>query len=99
MFYAIENEVLLFMKNLSTWRSFHKLENKFRESFKIINICDKQAYTLKLSKTMKEIHFIFHILLLKLYCWQDNNQTKLKLENLIVMNEELEWEMKDIVEK
>ena len=71
MFYIIENEVLLSTKNLFTWRSFHKLKNKFREFFKIINVCDKQAYMLKLSKIMKEIHFTFHISLLELYHWWD----------------------------
>ena len=67
MFYAIKDEVLLFIKNLFMWKSFHKLKNKFKKSFKIINVCDEQAYTLKLSKTMKEIHFTFHVLLLELY--------------------------------
>ena len=99
MFYAIEDEVFLFIKNLFTWKSFHKLKNKFKRSFKIINVCDEQAYTLKLLKMMKEIHSTFHILLLEFYCQWDSNQMKSKLENLIVMNEELEWEMKDIVEK
>ena len=90
MFYAIENEILLFTKNLSMWRSSHKLENKFKEFFKIINVCDKQAYMLKLSKTMKEIHFTFHISLLELYCWQNSDQTESRLKDLIMMNEELE---------
>ena len=99
MFYAIKNEVLLSTKNLFTWRSFHKLENKFRESFKIINVHNEQAYMLKLSKTMKEIHSTFYISLLELYCQQNNDQMKSELEDSVVINEELEWEMKDIVEK
>ena len=99
MFYTIKNEVLLSMKNLFMWKSSHKLKNKFRESFKIINVCDEQAYTLKFLKMMKEIHFTFHVSLLKLYCQWDSDQTESKLEDLIVINEELKWKMKDIVKK
>ena len=99
MFYVIKNEVLLFTKNLSMWRSSHKLKNKFKEFFKIINVHNKQTYTLKFSKTMKKIHSTFHVSLLKFYCQWDSNQTKSKLKNPIVMNEELEWKMKNIIEK
>ena len=52
-----------------------------------------------LSKMMKEIYFTFYVLLLELYHQQNDDQMKSKLKNLIMMNEELEWEMKDIVEK
>ena len=80
MFFVIENEVLLFTKNLFMWRSFHKLEDKFREFFKIINIYNKQQYTLKFLKTMKKNSFYISHLIIKSLLSAEQQSDKVKIK-------------------
>ncbi len=54
-------------KNINSICFNKKLNYKYHDLYCILNIVKKQVYCLKLTKIMRKIHFIFHVLLLKFY--------------------------------
>jgi hypothetical protein len=63
--YNIDDKVLLNVKNIIFIKSFKKLNYKYYDSYEIIKLIEKQAYKLKLSFLLKEIHNVFHVSLLE----------------------------------
>ena len=68
-FYKIENRVLLSFKNIIFNRFSKKLNSKFYESWETTSFVKKMTYRLILLKTFqsRNIHDVFHILLLESY--------------------------------
>ena len=64
--FAVDELILLFIKNFNQKRSSKKMFFKFAKSFRIENKVEKQTYRLTLSFTYR-IHNIFHVFLLKSY--------------------------------
>ena len=83
---------MLFTKNLKNVKFKKKLSYKFTSSFKVIDVVKTQTYHLKLSKQWK-IHSVFHISLLKLYY---KNLSVVASNEMILMNENEKWEIKNI---
>jgi hypothetical protein len=65
MIYNVNDKVLLNVKNIIFTKSFKKLDYKYYDSYKIIELIKKQIYRLKLSFLLKEIHNVFHVFLLE----------------------------------
>ena len=70
-----------------------KLLNKFINSFKIVKIVKTQTYYLILFDTFK-IYLIFHVLYLKLYKWQSNDNVTLTLILFKLIDNQLKWKIK-----
>ena len=66
MTFAIDDLIMLFIKNLKQKRFSKKLSHKFAKSFKIENKIDSQTYKLILFNIYR-IHNTFHVSLLKKY--------------------------------
>ena len=64
--FAVDELILLFIKNLNQKRSSKKMFLKFTKLFRIENKIEKQTYRLTLSFTYR-IYNIFHVFLLKSY--------------------------------
>ena len=74
--FAINNLIMLFIKNLKQKRFNKKLSHKFAKSFKIKNKIDSQTYKLNLFN-IYWIYNTFHVLLLKKYHYRvDDKKTK-----------------------
>ncbi len=96
--YNVSNLMLLFIKNLKQHRLSKKLLHKFIKSFQIVNLINKQAYWLTLPAHYR-IHNVFYISYLKSHkcCLNNNSLSELPFLNLI--NNEKEYEIKDILSK
>ena len=66
MSFAIDDLIMLFIKNLKQKKFNKKLLHKFAKSFKIKNKIKSQTYKLILFNTY-QIHNTFHVSLLKKY--------------------------------
>ena len=68
-FYKIEDRILLSSKNITFSRFSKKLDFKFYKSYKITNFVKKMTYRLTLFKAFqfRNIHDVFHVLLLESY--------------------------------
>ena len=57
----IINDIMMFnSRNIKTIKSNKSFNHKNLESFKIIKIYDNLIYELKLSTSIKRLHFVFH---------------------------------------
>ena len=83
---------MLFIKNLKNVKLKKKLFYKFTNSFKVIDVVKTQTYRLKLSKQWR-IHSVFHMSLLKFY---HKNSNVVASSEMILINENEKWEVKDI---
>ncbi len=93
--YKIKSKMFLKERNIITAKSFKKLNDKMLDSFINLNLINS-SYKLKLSEFM-HIHDVFHSDLL---CSAVNDllfDQKNELSNLIVINDEDEWEINDIL--
>ena len=67
MSFNIENKVLLNFRNIKITKLFKKLNHKYYDSFEIELSIEKQTYRLRLFKTFRSIHNVFHVSLLKFH--------------------------------
>ncbi len=58
--FSVEDQVMLFTKNLRDARLKKKLSQKYTEFFAVVNLVEPQSYRLRLSLTWR-IHFVFHL--------------------------------------
>ena len=58
--FSVEDQVMLFIKNLRDARFKKKLSQKYTELFAVVNLVESQSYRLRLSFTWR-IHFMFHL--------------------------------------
>jgi len=65
--YAEEDYVWLMRKNIHSTHFNKKLNYKYHDLYYISDIIEKQVYCLELTKIMRKIHSVFHVLLLKFY--------------------------------
>ena len=65
MSFNIEKKVLLNFRNIKITKSFKKLNHKYYDSFEIELSIENQIYRLRLFKTFRSIHNVFHVSLLK----------------------------------
>jgi hypothetical protein len=93
-----ENLIMLFIKNIKLRKSSQKLSSKFIESFRIIELINKQAYHLILSSFYR-IHDVFHVFYLKLYKRRKNDNNILKFLLSELVNDENINEVKKILKK
>ncbi len=92
--YKINDMMFLDSRNIMIVKSSKKLNDKMLESFKIL-IEIKHAYQLKLSSIMK-IHSKFVLNLLQLNSKNFLKEQWNKSSDFIMMNDEDEWEVKNI---
>ncbi len=95
MIYKINDMMFLDSRNIMIAKSSKKLNDKMLESFKIL-IEIEHAYWLKLSLTMK-IHSKFILNLLQLNSKNSLKEQRNESSDSIVMNDEDEWEVKNIL--
>ncbi len=95
MIYKINDMMFLDSRNIMIAKSSKKLNDKILESFKIL-IKIEHAYQLKLSLIMK-IHSKFALNLLQLNLKNSLKEQWNESFNFIVMNDENEWEVKNIL--
>ncbi len=95
MIYKIDDMMFLDSRNIMIARSSKKLDDKMLESFKIL-IEVEHVYRLKLSSTMK-IHSKFVSNLLQLNSKNSLKEQRNESFDSIVMNDEDEWEVKNIL--
>ncbi len=95
MIYKIDDIMFLDSRNITIARSSKKLDDKMLESFKIL-IEIEHVYRLKLSLTMK-IHSKFILNLLRLNSKNSLKEQWNESSDSIVMNDEDEWEVKNIL--
>ena len=77
--YAVNDLMLLSIKNFKQKRLSKKLSHKFVDSFRMKNKIDEQTYRLTLSNIYR-IHNIFHVSLLKSYLHRvDDSETKIMM--------------------
>ncbi len=58
--FSVEDQVMLFIKNLRDARLKKKLSQKYIELFAVVNLVEPQSYRLRLSFTWR-IHLVFHL--------------------------------------
>jgi len=58
--FSVEDQVMLFIKNLRDARPKKKLSQKYTEPFAVVNLVEPQSYRLRLSLTWR-IHPVFHL--------------------------------------
>lgn len=58
--FSVEDQVMLFIKNLRDARLKKKLSQKYTELFAVVNLVEPQSYRLRLSLTWR-IHLMFHL--------------------------------------
>ena len=88
MFYAIENLIMLSIKNFKQKKFNKKLSYKFAKFFKIENKINAQIYRLTLFNIYR-IHNTFHVFLLKKYHHRvDDEQTKFMLQTSKLIDDE-----------
>ncbi len=95
MIYKIDDMMFLNSRNITTSRSFKKLNDKMLKCFKIL-VMTEEAYQLKLSSTIK-IHNEFSSNLLWLNSEDSLEEQRNKLSNSIVVEDENEWKVKNIL--
>jgi hypothetical protein len=95
MIYKINDMMFLNSRNITTSRSFKKLNDKMLRSFKIL-VMIEEAYWLKLSSTMK-IHNKFSSNLLRLNSEDSLKEQRNKSSDFIVVEDEDEWKVKNIL--
>ncbi len=95
MIYKINDMMFLNSRNITTSRSFKKLNDKMLRSFKIL-VMIEEAYRLKLSSTMK-IHNKFSSNLLRLNSEDSLKEQRNKSSDFIVVEDEDEWKVKNIL--
>ncbi len=93
--YKIESKMFLNEWNIVTVRSFKKLDDKMLDFFINLDFIDS-SYKLKLSETM-HVHDVFHSDLLRLVVDDLLPDQKNMLFESIVINDEVEWEIDDIL--
>ena len=93
--YVERDFVFLNRRNIKIARSFDKFDDKKLNSFKMLQRLDN-VYRFELSEIMR-IHDVFHCWLLrKNFCDLIEKQINESLDSVII-NENLEWEMNDIL--
>ncbi len=95
MIYKINDMMFLNSRNIMISRSSKKLDDKMLELFKIL-IEIEHVYRLKLSSTIK-IHSKFASNLLRLNSKNSLNEQRNKSSDFIVIDDEDEWEIKNIL--
>ncbi len=93
--YEIESKMFLNERNIVTARSFKKLNDKMLDSFINLDLVDS-SYKLKLSESM-HVHDVFHSNLLRSVVDDLLSDQKNEFSDLIVINDEDEWEIDDIL--
>ena len=97
--FAVDELILLFIKNLNQKRSSKKMSFKFARSFWIENKVEKQMYRLTLSFTY-QIHNVFHVFLLKSYHHRTDDKNAHKfMQVLNLMNDDELWKVEKIVNR
>ena len=91
--YNAENKIYLNARNIKTKRSSKKLDYKYYDSYTIEHSMSKNAYKLILFSSMKNIHDVFHVFLLKSYRDDHENEKS----SLIELNEKEQWEIEKIL--
>jgi hypothetical protein len=87
--------VTLNVKNIIFTRSFKKLNYKYYDSYKIIELIEKQVYRLKLSFLLKEIHNVFHVFLLESHLY--DLVRALELFSIIEVDDENQYEIDEVL--
>ena len=97
--YAVNDLMLLSIKNLKQKRLNKKLSHRFVDSFRMKNKIDEQTYRLTLSNTYS-IYNIFHMSFLKsyLHC-VDDQETKVMMQASKLINDIEQWEIKKIMNR
>ena len=95
--FSIGDHVILFTKNLTTWRPSKKLNDKFIGPFEIIATWGSNTYTLCLPKWYSHIHPTFHVSLLEPYHYHDGEVPP--EPQPIVKDNSVEWEVDTILDK
>ncbi len=93
--YKIKSKMFLNERNIITARSFKKLDDKMLNSFINLDFINS-SYKLKLSKSMY-VHDVFHSDLLRSVVDDFLSDQKNEFSDLIVINDEDEWEIDDIL--
>ena len=91
--FEIGEKVLLSGKHIASRRPFKKLENKFLGPFDVVERIGKQAYRLKLPDRLKQLHDVFHVVLLEPYTARPGYEPP-AVENI---EEDPQWEVEKIV--
>jgi len=93
MTYEIGEKVLLSGKHIASRRPFKKLENKFLGPFDVVERIGKQAYRLKLPDRLKQLHDVFHVVLLEPYVARPGYEPP-AVEDI---EDDPQWEVESIV--
>jgi hypothetical protein len=96
MIYNVGDKVLLNVKNIIFTRSFKKLDYKYYDSYEIIEPIEKQAYRLKLSFLLKEIHNVFHVSLLESHLYDSARAPELL--STIEVDDENQYEIDEVLD-
>ncbi len=95
MIYKVNDMMFLNSRNITTSKSFKKLNDKMLRFFKIL-IMINEAYWLKLSSIMK-IHNEFFLNLLRLNSEDLLKEQRHESSDFIVIEDEEEWKVKNIL--
>ena len=93
--YAPGDNVMLSAKNLQTIHPCKKLDDKYYRPFTVVEAVGNNAYQLKLPPSY-QIHDIFHVLLLELYCVREGEVPKHPPAMLV--DNHFEWEVDKILD-
>lgn len=97
MSFAVGDKVLLSTKNLRTWRPSKKLDERYIGPFDIVDVIGKQAYKLRLPKSMGKTHPTFHVSLLKQWHQRSEGTGDPEEVQPLVIGDEEEWEVEAIL--
>jgi len=96
--FNVGDEVLLSSKNIRLARPSKKLDNRFLEPFKILEVVGKQAYRLELPQTYNRIHPVFHVSLLEPYQRHAGEEPSIPPPAILLPDGE-EWEVEKILDE
>jgi hypothetical protein len=96
MTYNVGDKVLLNAKNIIFTRPFKKLDYKYYGPYEIIEPIEKQAYRLKLSSLLKEIHNVFHVSLLEPHLYDPARAPELL--SIIEVDGEDQYEVDEVLD-
>ena len=93
--FKVNDQIMLFIKNIKQAKFKKKLLNKYTNSFKIEDIVAKQTYCLRLLFKWR-IHSIFHVFLFENYY---NNNITFVFSKIKLINDQEEWKIEKILDR
>jgi hypothetical protein len=96
--WQVGDRVWLNSKNISTTRPSPKLDHKWLGPFNIIKKISRSAYKLTLTISMKGVHPVFHVSLLRKHSRDTIDERHQTEPVAITINDEEEWEVQEILD-